>query len=53
MQKWEYTTLTEKDHNKGQSSLQRMGKMGWELVSVIHAEGTYTGLIFFLKRPMQ
>ena len=53
MQKWEYYTFTEKDHNKGQSMLQKMGKQEWELVSVVNNTGTYAGLIYILKRPQK
>jgi hypothetical protein len=46
MQKWEYKVVTD----ESESSLNRLGAEGWELVSIVFADSATVFALYF-KRP--
>ena len=54
-QKWEYQVLSNPNPKDEHDELNKLGKDGWELVSVLAWEAngsTIPGYIFYFKRPM-
>jgi len=51
--KWEYTSF-KSSLEEGIEHLNKMGKEGWELSSVINAQDSKIGMVvFLLKRPKE
>jgi hypothetical protein len=54
-QKWEYQVLSNPNPKDEHDQLNKLGKDGWELVSVLTWEAngnTIPGYIFYFKRPL-
>jgi hypothetical protein len=48
MQKWEYKIV---EKSISDSTLNELGKEGWELISVV-IRATWIGHLFYFKRPV-
>ena len=48
---WEYNVISIRSMGEAQSILTQLGLEGWELVSIVDANGH--SLVLFLKRPIK